>query len=145
MDPIYYVDITAAEIALDTAVNIMVTAMISIKILWVSRIVGRSINARKSGAKAYTSIVAIIMESAAPCAVHGILTCVGLFMSGSSTSASGFSSNAITLTWPMSIVIDLFAVLMLKQLRALHRHCSHNLASTASQKEALGQRRLQKN
>lgn len=60
--------ITAASIALTTAVNIMVTIMISCKILSKRRKSTHSENKRL-----YTNFVAILIESAAPCATLGVI------------------------------------------------------------------------
>lgn len=81
--------------------------MISFKIMSVSRLLSKSINSASAYSKIYKNVVAILLESAAPCAVLGILTCIEFFVPTSNPTTAAFvsSSNAIILTWGMSLVL----------------------------------------
>lgn len=97
--------LNAAGVVLNTFVNVMITAMISIKIYSISRMLSKSIGSTPTHARAYTNIVAILVESAAPCAILGILTSAACFMAADTVSAFGLSTETIDLTWSMSIAI----------------------------------------
>lgn len=100
--------LNAAAITLDTAVNIMITIMISIKILSVYQIrsTGKSTGLTLTLARKSTNVVAILVESAAPSAVLGTLASIGLFMDASSKASTfGFSTEVMLATWSMSIAL----------------------------------------
>jgi hypothetical protein len=96
----------------------MITAMISFKILSVSRMLKKSTTTHSvmepAHARTYTNIVVILVESAAPCAILGIITCVGWFTSTepgfgiTSQSTFGLSNDAISSTWAMCLVSFFF-------------------------------------
>jgi hypothetical protein len=96
--------LNGASVALNTAVNVVITAMISIKILSVSRSLRNCVHSTTSHARTYTNIVTILVESAAPCAILGVLTCIGWFINVDTVSAFGLSNEAVELAWSMSIV-----------------------------------------
>jgi hypothetical protein len=139
-------DLNAAAITLDTVLNLMVTGMISFKILSVSRSLNKSVDSIASYTRTYTNVVTILVESAAPCAILGILTCIGWFLGTDTTSNFGFSSNTITLIWSMSLVSYLSCILKeekVKDFGCVSRLCFHNSLFTGLQTEVLGRRKPQ--
>lgn len=98
----FLADINAAAIALTTAVNVILTAMISIKILFVARSLRKDTNLQTSQARMYTNVVTILVESAAPCAILGVLTCASMFTTNEYVY---LSELGIFLTWSMSIML----------------------------------------
>jgi hypothetical protein len=95
----------AAGIALDTSVNVMITTMISIRILAVARTISQLSGSRRKQSSTYTSAVAILVESAAPCAIFGIMTCIMEFMFvDGSNSPFVYSFSAMNSVWSASIV-----------------------------------------
>jgi hypothetical protein len=99
-------NLNVSAIVLDTAVNVMITAMISIRIISIYRMTNNSIQVH---AKKYLNIVAMLVESAAPCAILGIIFCANeLVGDGSYSSMFVYCDGAIYQTWAMSIVSSLF-------------------------------------
>jgi hypothetical protein len=97
--------LNAAGIALDTIANVYITAMISIRILDVARNLRKSTESQATETRTYTNVVAILIESAAPCAILGIMTCVIQFMiNDGSTSPFIYIFGAVDLLWSASIV-----------------------------------------
>jgi hypothetical protein len=103
-------------IILDTAVNVMVTAMISLRILSVYWTTNKDVG--HVHAKKYLNVVAMLVESAAPCAIFGILLCVNQLMdSGSNTSIFVLCGGAISQAWSMSLVSCFFYIHKAKCLK----------------------------
>jgi hypothetical protein len=99
-----------SAIVLDTAVNVMITTMISIRILSIYRMTDKDTIPIQLYARKHLNVVAMLVESAAPCAILGILFCVGQFMDiGSRVSSFALICYGVVgQTWSMSIVSGLF-------------------------------------
>jgi hypothetical protein len=100
-------NLNASAIVLDTAVNVMITAMISIRIISIYRMTHKDASSIQVHAKKYINVVAMLVESAAPCAILGILVCVNGFMTNNPSSSTSFFAlcgGAISQAWGMSIV-----------------------------------------
>jgi hypothetical protein len=91
--------LSAMGIALTTLTNIMVTAMISFKILSMNRRVKDHVEIYET--RKYTTVVAILVESAAPCAILGIFISIIFPL----TTTPWFT--AVFLVWSMTVVSHL--------------------------------------
>jgi hypothetical protein len=110
--------INASSIVLATAADVMVTTMISIRILSIYRMTNaKDFSLIQIHANKYINVVTILVESAAPCAILGILFCVQEFMDASSHAPLfGLCVTAIGQTWSMSTVSCLLYEIKAKQL-----------------------------
>jgi hypothetical protein len=101
----------ASAVVLATAADVMVTTMISMRILSIYRMTNvKDIKSIQVHAGKYMNVVAMLVESAAPCAILGILVCVEEFMSNrSDISVFVLCNAAISQTWTMSIVSRLLS------------------------------------
>lgn len=95
--------ITSAGIVLNTTTNIMVTVMISYKILSVLYRVRRTAEVDPQLTRTYTNIVAILVESAAPCAILGILASV--LELTFSYGKVGYWMEAVFMIWMGSVAL----------------------------------------
>jgi hypothetical protein len=96
--------INVSAIVLDTAVNVMVTAMISMRILSIYWMTNKGVNPVQAHVKRYINVVAMLVESAAPCTILGILVCVNQLISDQNGSLFVLCDGVIGETWAMSIV-----------------------------------------
>jgi hypothetical protein len=99
-------NLDASAVVLTTAVDVMVTTMISMRIFSIYKMTNfKDVSSTQVHASKYMNVVAMLVESAAPCAILGILVCVEAFINNSSNaSLFGPCSAAIGQTWSMSIV-----------------------------------------
>jgi hypothetical protein len=89
MIPVVTEEIGAAGITINTVVSVMITTMISGKILSVSRKLNSFdvFELQASGSRTYTGVVTILVESAGPSAMLGIILCIILFISSTGNNS----------------------------------------------------------
>jgi hypothetical protein len=101
-------DLNLSGIVLDTAVNVMITAMISMRIFSVYRMISKDFNPIQAHAKKYINLVTMLVESAAPCAILGIISIVSFIDIGPAALFFVLWGPAISQIWSASIVSRLF-------------------------------------
>lgn len=93
-------NIDSAGIAIATFTNVTTTAIISFRILIIFYSVRKFVDPRS--ARSYTGVVAIFVESAAPCAILGIISSIPSSLSLAQPDIWGYSLFPI---WSMSLAL----------------------------------------